>query len=188
MGLLHQDVRHATTHSPQSPIGATHIRDESGKTNHTGKVITLFGNRLTFPHEHHEQITMDNPPPKHTESDCTYALKRKDVPIRSKTIKVSIDGVPYMRKMQLGITEGYRTLAIHLDQLFRIEKSELHSLLKVMVDRKTHLSLTELQNACCILTYMDDEGDWMLVGDTPWEFFIESVERLHIMRRSVSHK
>ncbi|EEC74247.1 hypothetical protein OsI_09451 [Oryza sativa Indica Group] len=34
------------------------------------------------------------------------------------------------------------------------------------------------------LTYEDRDGDWMLVGDVPWEMFVSSVKRLRIMRTS----
>jgi len=34
------------------------------------------------------------------------------------------------------------------------------------------------------LTYEDRDGDWMLVGDVPWEMFVGSVKRLKIMRAS----
>ncbi|KAG6473099.1 hypothetical protein ZIOFF_067006 [Zingiber officinale] len=31
------------------------------------------------------------------------------------------------------------------------------------------------------VTYEDEEGDWMLVGDVPWEAFIKSAKRLKII-------
>ncbi|OAY67382.1 Auxin-responsive protein IAA10 [Ananas comosus] len=34
------------------------------------------------------------------------------------------------------------------------------------------------------LTYKDKDGDWMMVGDVPWRLFLNSVERLRIVRRS----
>ncbi|KAK8673879.1 hypothetical protein V6N13_112188 [Hibiscus sabdariffa] len=33
-----------------------------------------------------------------------------------------------------------------------------------------------------VLTYEDKDGDWMLVGDVPWEMFIETCKRLKIMK------
>lgn len=32
--------------------------------------------------------------------------------------------------------------------------------------------------------YEDKDGDWMLVGDVPWEMFISSCKRLRIMKAS----
>ncbi|XP_048428293.1 auxin-responsive protein IAA31 isoform X2 [Pyrus x bretschneideri] len=33
-----------------------------------------------------------------------------------------------------------------------------------------------------VLTYQDQDGDWMLVGDVPWEIFLTTVKRLKITR------
>ena len=33
-------------------------------------------------------------------------------------------------------------------------------------------------------TYEDKDGDWMLVGDVPWEMFVSSCKRLRIMKGS----
>lgn len=35
-----------------------------------------------------------------------------------------------------------------------------------------------------MLTYEDKDGDWMLVGDVPWEMFTESCRRLRVMKGS----
>ncbi|KAK8673017.1 hypothetical protein V6N13_111373 [Hibiscus sabdariffa] len=35
-----------------------------------------------------------------------------------------------------------------------------------------------------VLTYKDKDGDWMLVGDVPWEMFVETCKRLKIMKSS----
>jgi auxin-responsive protein IAA len=36
-----------------------------------------------------------------------------------------------------------------------------------------------------IITYQDKDGDWMLVGDVPWQMFLGSVTRLRIMKTSI---
>ncbi|GMI92648.1 indoleacetic acid-induced protein 16 [Hibiscus trionum] len=33
-------------------------------------------------------------------------------------------------------------------------------------------------------TYEDKDGDWMLVGDVPWQMFVESCKRLRLMKSS----
>lgn len=33
-------------------------------------------------------------------------------------------------------------------------------------------------------TYEDKDGDWMLVGDVPWEMFMSSCKKLRIMKGS----
>ncbi|MBA0769485.1 hypothetical protein Gotri_018210 [Gossypium trilobum] len=35
-----------------------------------------------------------------------------------------------------------------------------------------------------VLTYDDKEGDWMMVGDVPWQMFLSVVRRLKISRSS----
>ena len=35
-----------------------------------------------------------------------------------------------------------------------------------------------------VLTYEDKDGDWMLVGDVPWEMFMSSCKKLRIMKGS----
>ncbi|KAL5717169.1 Iaa20p [Ranunculus cassubicifolius] len=33
-----------------------------------------------------------------------------------------------------------------------------------------------------LLTYEDKEGDWMMVGDVPWDLFLTTVKKLKISR------
>nr|XP_007135710.1 hypothetical protein PHAVU_010G151700g [Phaseolus vulgaris]ESW07704.1 hypothetical protein PHAVU_010G151700g [Phaseolus vulgaris] len=49
------------------------------------------------------------------------------------------------------------------------------------------LAVEALQNAEKsehVPIYEDKDGDWMLVGDVPWEMFVESCKRLRIMKRA----
>nr|GEY59266.1 AUX/IAA protein [Tanacetum cinerariifolium] len=39
-----------------------------------------------------------------------------------------------------------------------------------------------LNNSDYVPTYEDKDGDWMLVGDVPWEMFVNSCKRLRIMK------
>ncbi|RDX63544.1 Auxin-induced protein AUX28 [Mucuna pruriens] len=39
-----------------------------------------------------------------------------------------------------------------------------------------------LNSSDYVPTYEDRDGDWMLVGDVPWEMFVESCKRLRIMK------
>nr|CAD1830435.1 unnamed protein product [Ananas comosus var. bracteatus] len=68
-------------------------------------------------------------------------------------VKVSMDGVPYLRKIDLKIYEGYEELWRALEDMFK----------------------------CSSLGGVED-GDWMLVGDVPWEMFISSCKRMRIMK------
>lgn len=79
-------------------------------------------------------------------------------------VKVSMDGAPYLRKVDLRILKGYSDLGVAMENLF---------------DRAIGCS-------DYVSIYEDRDGDWMLVGDVPWEMFIESCKRVRIMKRSES--
>ncbi|XP_018488858.1 auxin-responsive protein IAA19 isoform X2 [Raphanus sativus] len=84
-------------------------------------------------------------------------------------VKVSMDGVPYLRKMDLGSSQGYDDLAFALDKLFGV---------------RGIVTLRDGDNCDYVTIYEDKDGDWMLAGDVPWGMFIESCKRLRIMKRS----
>ncbi|KAI5058229.1 hypothetical protein GOP47_0026399 [Adiantum capillus-veneris] len=152
------------------------------------RTITLFGSRLTLapPPAHHHMIQHHEPyDPRHTNKllpkfEGTTGRTKASA---NETIKVGMDGVPFVRKVSLTNLQGYQDLALHLDKLFQFEKNKLQSILAILCEKPRQLSLKELQNVHCILTYKDNDGDWMLVGDTPWELFIQSARRLHIIKQ-----
>ncbi|XP_074587108.1 auxin-induced protein 22D-like [Curcuma longa] len=87
-------------------------------------------------------------------------------------VKVSMDGAPYLRKIDLKNYKGYKELKKALDDMFKC-----FSIKEVL--RK------EYCNGCeYVMTYEDKDGDLMLVGDVPWEMFISSCKRLRIMKAS----
>ncbi|XP_015078857.1 auxin-induced protein AUX22-like [Solanum pennellii] len=80
-------------------------------------------------------------------------------------VKVSMDGAPFLRKVDLGIHKDYSGFVINLEKLFNF------------------YGLCEGSSEY-IPIYEDKDGDWMLVGDVPWQMFSESCKRLRIMKRS----
>ncbi|KAG7014105.1 Auxin-induced protein AUX22, partial [Cucurbita argyrosperma subsp. argyrosperma] len=85
-------------------------------------------------------------------------------------VKISMDGAPFLRKLDLGSHEGYSDLAVALEKLFACfgtGKTSKHG-----------------ESSDYVPIYEDKDGDWMLVGDVPWEMFMESCKRLRIMKRS----
>lgn len=64
-------------------------------------------------------------------------------------VKVSMDGAPYLRKVDLNMYKGYRELREGLDAMFKCFP-------------------TTMEDEFAI-TYEDKDGDLMLVGDVPWE-------------------
>lgn len=87
-------------------------------------------------------------------------------------VKVSMDGAPYLRKIDLKVYRGYKELREALEELFKcFSLGEL-------------LGMEGYNGSEYAITYEDKDGDWMLVGDVPWEMFISSCKRLRIMRES----
>ncbi|KAF0909084.1 hypothetical protein E2562_031341 [Oryza meyeriana var. granulata] len=69
-------------------------------------------------------------------------------------VKVSMDGAPYLRKVDLKMYKGYRELREALDLLF------------TKCFSTTPEGCSDGQFA---IAYEDKDGDLMLVGDVPWE-------------------
>ncbi|GMH03316.1 hypothetical protein Nepgr_005155 [Nepenthes gracilis] len=115
--------------------------------------------------------TMASNPPKSEEdmeckleSGCLY-------------VKVSMEGAPYLRKVDLKTYGSYAELSSALEKMF--------SCFITGQDGLTDSRLMDLLHGSeYVLTYEDKDGDWMLVGDVPWDMFTNSCRRLRIMQSS----
>ncbi|PIA51856.1 hypothetical protein AQUCO_01000030v1 [Aquilegia coerulea] len=101
-------------------------------------------------------------------------------------VKVSMDGAPYLRKVDLKTYSAYPDLSSALEKMFScftIGQCGSHG-----APGREVLSESKLRDLLhgseYVLTYEDKDGDWMLVGDVPWEMFIDSCKRLRIMKGS----
>ncbi|XP_068655687.1 auxin-responsive protein IAA9-like [Aristolochia californica] len=101
-------------------------------------------------------------------------------------VKVSMDGAPYLRKVDLKTYSTYMELSSALEKMFScftIGQYGSHG-----VPGRDKLSESKLRDLLhgseYVLTYEDKDSDWMLVGDVPWEMFIDSCKRLRIMKGS----
>ncbi|XP_072965970.1 auxin-responsive protein IAA17 [Typha angustifolia] len=101
-------------------------------------------------------------------------------------VKVSMDGAPYLRKVDLKTYNNYKELSSALEKMFSgftIGQCGAHGV--PGRDGLSESRLTDLLNGSeYVLTYEDKDGDWMLVGDVPWEMFTDSCRRLRIMKGS----
>lgn len=101
-------------------------------------------------------------------------------------VKVSMDGAPYLRKIDLKIYHNYAELSKALEKMFSC--FTIGQCSSNGVGGREALSESNLKDLLhgseCVLTYEDKDGDWMLVGDVPWEMFIDSCKRLRIMKGS----
>ncbi|KAK4267427.1 hypothetical protein QN277_024210 [Acacia crassicarpa] len=101
-------------------------------------------------------------------------------------VKVSMDGAPYLRKVDLRMYTNYMQLSSALEQMFTcFTIGECNSGGFPGKDGLSESSLRDLLHVSVhVVTYEDKDGDWMLVGDVPWEMFTESCRRLRIMKGS----
>nr|KYP41265.1 Auxin-responsive protein IAA9 [Cajanus cajan] len=101
-------------------------------------------------------------------------------------VKVSMDGAPYLRKIDLKNYSAYTKLSSALENMFScftIGPCGSPGNLGGEVLNETKLK-DLLHGSEYVLTYEDKDGDWMLVGDVPWEMFIDTCRRLRIMKSS----
>ncbi|KAE8682405.1 Auxin-responsive protein IAA30 [Hibiscus syriacus] len=101
-----------------------------------------------------------------------YAKKGKK---SCKYVKVAVDGAPYLRKVDLQVYDSYQQLLTSLEDMF-----SCFTIGNCLNDKK----LDQVNGIEYVPTYEDKDGDWMLVGDVPWQMFVESCKRLRLMKSS----
>ncbi|KAL2514791.1 Auxin-responsive protein IAA8 [Forsythia ovata] len=84
-------------------------------------------------------------------------------------VKVSMDGAPYLRKVDLKTYSAYQELSSSLEKMFSgftINHYASHGApsKEMLVESKLN---NLLRGSEYVLTYEDKYGDWMLVGDVP---------------------
>ncbi|KMS98607.1 hypothetical protein BVRB_3g070500 [Beta vulgaris subsp. vulgaris] len=107
-------------------------------------------------------------PPIKTLLRSTLAAGKSNCRQQTLFVKVYMEGIPIGRKLDLLAHRGYHSLITTLVQMFRT-----NILFPSIICH-------DLSVNCHILTYEDKEGDWMMVGDVPWEIFLTTVKRLKI--------
>ncbi|KAH0905555.1 hypothetical protein HID58_037382 [Brassica napus] len=90
---------------------------------------------------------------------------------RGVYVKVSMDGAPYLRKIDLSCYKGYKELLKALEIMFNFSVGE-------------YFEREGYKGSDFVPTYEDKDGDWMLIGDVPWEMFVCTCKRLRIMKGS----
>ncbi|XP_074338314.1 auxin-responsive protein IAA14-like isoform X2 [Apium graveolens] len=97
-------------------------------------------------------------------------------------VKVSMDGVPYLRKVDLKMYTSYQQLSDALAEMFSSFTLGNYGS-QGLTDFVNESKLMDLLNSSeYVPSYEDKDGDWMLVGDVPWEMFVDSCKRLRIMK------
>ncbi|KAG2696641.1 hypothetical protein I3760_07G067800 [Carya illinoinensis] len=111
------------------------------------------------------------PPVRSYRKNC-FQAKTMEAEAAGVYLKVSMDGAPYLRKIDLKIYKGYPELLKALEDMFKFSMGEYS-------ESEGYNNGSEF-----VPTYEDKDGDWMLVGDVPWDMFISSCKRLRIMKGS----
>ena len=131
------------------------------------------------------------PPIRSYRKTCLQMRKNDRVDGAGMYVKVSVDGAPYLRKIDLKVYKSYPELLKALEDMFKLTIGEympLRSLITYMIinDDGLNIVLSVLIRVKTIFsgeysekegyngsdfapTYEDKDGDWMLVGDVPWE-------------------
>ncbi|KAE8660556.1 Auxin-responsive protein IAA30 [Hibiscus syriacus] len=86
-------------------------------------------------------------------------------------VKVYMEGIPIGRKLDLLVHENYYDLIRTLELMFNTNI--------IWAEPEADGGQYEKYH---VLTYEDKEGDWMMVGDVPWEMFLSAVRRLKITK------
>ncbi|KAJ8640829.1 hypothetical protein MRB53_017523 [Persea americana] len=101
-------------------------------------------------------------------------------------VKVSMEGAPYLRKVDLRTYSNYMELSSALEKMFgcfTIGQCVSHGVPGREGFTESRL-MDLLHGSEYVLTCEDKDGDWMLVGDVPWEMFTDSCKKLRIMKGS----
>ncbi|KAK1592918.1 hypothetical protein Q3G72_032418 [Acer saccharum] len=100
-------------------------------------------------------------------------------------VKVCMDGAPYLRKVDLKMYKSYQELSDALAKMFSSFTMGGNYGAQGMIDFMNESKLMDLLNSSeYVPTYEDKDGDWMLVGDVPWDMFVDSCKRLRLMKGS----
>ncbi|KAJ0052428.1 hypothetical protein Pint_03204 [Pistacia integerrima] len=110
-------------------------------------------------------------PPIRSYRKNTLQVKKSESDGAGMYVKVSMDGAPYLRKIDLKVYKCYPELLKALENMFKLTIGEYS-------EREGY------NGSEYAPTYEDKDGDWMLVGDVPWNMFINSCKRLRIMKGS----
>uniref|UniRef100_A0A0A9CRL2 Auxin-responsive protein n=1 Tax=Arundo donax TaxID=35708 RepID=A0A0A9CRL2_ARUDO len=112
---------------------------------------------------------------KNALADVAGSSKAKQA---AKFVKVAVDGAPYLRKVDLEAYAGYNQLLRALQ-----DKFFSHFTIRKFGDDERKL-VNAVNGTEYVPTYEDKDGDWMLVGDVPWKMFVETCQRLRLMKSS----
>ncbi|XP_043723679.1 auxin-responsive protein IAA29-like [Telopea speciosissima] len=129
--------------------------------------ISRWRSRLHLLHHHHHHHQQQQNQGSRAQNDGRDAMGSRG--IKSMYVKVKMEGVAIGRKVDLTLHRSYQTLTNTLVSMFE----EYHLDKGDMAGSNNGKRYT--------LTYQDRDGNWLLVGDIPWQTFVGSVKCLKIL-------
>lgn len=160
---------------------ATELRLGLPGTTDESKTELSNNKRSSSDLNHHDQQDSSSTPKVQIVGWPPVRSYRKNIVIQTKNsncdisqgmyVKVSMDGAPYLRKIDLKMYRCYPELLKALEKMFKLSIGEYS-------EREGYKG-SEFAPA-----YEDKDGDLMLVGDVPFEMFLSSCKRLRIMKGS----
>ncbi|KAL6007329.1 Auxin-responsive protein iaa16 [Asimina triloba] len=107
----------------------------------------------------------------HSEKNAAKEAAERAAGNSAAFVKVSMDGAPYLRKVDLKMYNSYQELSNALEKMFSsFTMGNSGSQGMNGRDFMNESKLMDLLNGSeYVPTYEDKDGDWMLVGDVPWE-------------------
>ncbi|XP_022743057.1 auxin-responsive protein IAA4-like [Durio zibethinus] len=156
--------------SPSNKRALPDVNEESMSRDHNSNVAAAAKNcdQETAPPTKAQVVGW--PPIRSYRKNCLQS-KKTEAETAGIYVKVSMDGAPYLRKIDLKVYKRYPELLKALEDMFKFKVGEYS-------EREGY------NGSEFVPTYEDKDGDWMLVGDVPWEMFINSCKRLRIMKGS----
>ncbi|KAH7373722.1 hypothetical protein KP509_17G071500 [Ceratopteris richardii] len=103
-------------------------------------------------------------------------------------VKVNMDGMTVGGKVNLNAHRSYEGFLLAMEDMFQPSNTGGQGTSQGVPGRDSHANdgkrFRLLNGLDYVLTYEDQDGDWMLVGDVPWSMFVTMVRRLRITRGS----
>jgi auxin-responsive protein IAA len=158
-------------------LGLSGSDDLVSKTNHKRRLLDEESGSIGDSSDNHDappapKAQVVGWPPIRSYRKNNFVKQKKSESDQSGIyVKVSVDGAPYLRKIDLKVYKGYQELLKGLEFMFKLTIGEY--------SEREGYNGSEFSP-----TYEDKDGDWMLVGDVPWDMFMTSCKRLRIMKGS----
>ncbi|KAM7254243.1 hypothetical protein ACFE04_031925 [Oxalis oulophora] len=142
--------------------------DEDTISDNSNSVVSTAGNGDLEDNTPPAKLQVVGWPPIRSYRKNNVQPKKND---QAMYVKVSVDGAPFLRKIDLNVYNSYQELLKALEKMFKLRIGEYS-------EREGY------DGSDYAPTYEDKDGDWMLVGDVPWNMFICSCKKLRIMKGS----